>query len=679
MSVSEAGNRKPDVGRPAGTGGFAAGVARRWRWIVWPTLIAALGSSAYVMTAPPRFTGVAEVRLGAESAAALGSDAMQSQAEAVASPDLAREAVEQLGLAANPEFNPSGAGGEGKIDQRMVDAFLARLTVVPAPGSQRLQIEFVSRDPELAARGANTMARVFVRSRSDATALAARAASQSLSQTIGDLRAKVADADAKVAAFRAAGASGEADAGQQLQDLNAKLTAARAAQSGAEAKVELLRRLDQNGKLDEAPAAVADDTLRRLVDQRASLKAQIVDASRTLLPLHPRMKDLNAQLAGIDAEVHEASVRDQRLLENEARLASDQVATLSGAVDSQSKTVATASADDPRLPGLETDAKVARDQLESAVRKSREAAARDADGAPPADARIVATAEPPRAPAFPKTWPTILLASLAAFLCSLGVAAAATLAAGDARRPRAARIAGQGSQSEPPASEPETQPEAAAPDPAFPEPPPEFEPRGALAVGTMHAADDLAARVMRFKPAGRSLSVLIVADGTGRALALALETARSLSKRGSALLVDLGATQAWLSDIIDREDSDRAEILGLTDLIEDRAGYAQVIGRDLSSSLDVIASGGTVGGEGLEDIFAALASAYDCVVFHGSDWRAPAARAAAEASDVIVVTAAAARLTRAIADATATLGDACSQMVAYAEKRPIPARQDRAA
>ena len=88
--------------------------------------------------------------------------------------DLARKAIDRLGLATNPEFDPDH---DGKVDQRVVDKFLSRLTVFPVPRSRVLQIEFVSRDPELAARGANTVAEVYLQSLTEAKASAARTAS----------------------------------------------------------------------------------------------------------------------------------------------------------------------------------------------------------------------------------------------------------------------------------------------------------------------------------------------------------------------------------------------------------------------------------------------------------------------------------------------------------------------
>ena len=85
--------------------------------------------------------------------------------------------------------------------RRPSTASCSRLTVIARPGS-RVQIEFVSRDPELAARAANAVAEIHLQSRMAAKAAAARPAGAWLAQKIEVLRAKVADEDAKVEAFK---------------------------------------------------------------------------------------------------------------------------------------------------------------------------------------------------------------------------------------------------------------------------------------------------------------------------------------------------------------------------------------------------------------------------------------------------------------------------------------------
>ena len=691
MSVGRA-SEGAERGQAIDLTGLIAGIRRRRRWVVWPTILALAASSIFVLVVSPRYTGVAKLLLedqesyftkpdkasGFDPAAAIDQEAVQSQAEAVASGDLARKAIDRLALGTNPEFNPDG---DGKVDQRVVDKFLSRLTVFPVPRSRVLQIEFVSRDPELAARGANTVAQVYLQSQTETKASAARTASTWLSGKIEDLRAKVADADAKVEDFRAksdllAGANGQTVPGQQLSELNAQLANARSAEGAAMAKAELLRRLQTQGRLDEAPESVADESMRRSVEQRTALMAQIAEASRTLLPLHPHMKELSAQLAGLDSQIRDAAAKNVHVFENDARLAADQVASLSAAIKEQSRTVATGNADDVRLRALEMDARAARDQLESYLQKYREAAARDADSGAPANARVIATAEPPRTPTFPKVWQTILLATLAGFVVSSGVAAAAALAAGESE------AAGAPIALSPPraiAVDPESAPtkggeQAKPPEPLAPaQTSNPVEPVDEAAIEPAQSAA-LAERLMRSRTADERLAALIVGNGSGRALTLALETARRLAAKGPTLLVDLGATQDWFTDILEREETDAVQVPGLADLLKGRASFGEVIRRDLSSGLDVIPSGGDANSERLEDVFAALTSSYGCVVFHASDWRSAPARLAAGFTDAIVLVAPAAVAPRIVEEAREALGGV--MILPFAVARPRSALEE---
>ena len=144
-------------------------------------------------------------------------------------------------------------------------------------------------------------------------------------------------------------------------------------------------------------------------------------------------------------------------------------------------------------------------------------------------------------------------------------------------------------------------------------------------------------------------------------------------RQSPALLVDLGATQDWFADILDREDSDRIEIPGLADLLAERASFSEVIRRDLSTSLDVIPSGGIVGRGALDVIIPALASTYPRLVFHASDWRAAPARAAAEIADFVVIVASPARLRQTLEESRHELAAGGAELMGFAAHRSHPA------
>ena len=514
-----------------------------------------------------------------------------TEALSIATPDLARAALSRLGL----------AGGAGAPDSGAVEAFLSRLTIAPSPGSRAVAITFVARDPGLAARGANTVADLVVQSRNEARARAARAVETWLAQKIADWKGRVADAEAKVEAIRAQsgpppGGEAAAPAGDSLADLNAKLSEARAAQAAARARAELLRRLEREAQVPDAGSTIADPALRRLSDQRAALKAEIADASRTLLPLHPRMKDLAAQLAGVDGEIRDAADKAARASEGEARRAAAEADALAAKLDDETKAAAaasaaasaSASASAGPLRALETEAQTARDELQAYQQMAREEEALRAGQSGDDDARVLVRAEPPRAPVFPRIWPTIFGATAAAFGLSALAAAAAALAARGRPSEPPAPLAGPATADEAPAALPAAEPELQAlADVAAS---PAVAPAGAL-----DSAAGLVAALRRVRPNG-GLVVLVAGDRSGQALAIALETARKLAADRAAVFVDLGWTQDWLADILYREDPDAPATPGLAELIAGRAGFADVIRRDLSSRLDVVLPGSGRGG-----------------------------------------------------------------------------------
>jgi succinoglycan biosynthesis transport protein ExoP len=637
-------------------------VRTRKSWIFVPTLIAFLAALAFVTLASPRYTASTKVLLENEEsyftrpekatpdlAAAYDDEAVQSEAETVATADLARKAVVKLGLMEKPEFNPTishnpfsglmslfaaGPRGASTLEDRVVENFLSRLTVFPIMKSRVLQIEFSSADPALAARGANEVANLFMSGQEEAKTNQAKAAADWLSGKIAQLRAKVAEADANVEAFRSdsgllAGAGGLTAPSQQLAEITTQIASARTAQSAAAAKAQLLREMLRAGRLDAVPDFVKDESLRHYAETRVTLKSQIAEESRTLLPAHPRMRELTGQLAGLDEEIRAAAGKAVRGFEDEARLAGAQVSNLEGLIAKQSKTVAAGDADEVQLRALDLDAKTAREQLESYIEKYREASSRDANDATPANARVIATAQEPLAPSFPKKLPTILLATLAGFLISTGIVVARALLldwpGADAEAP-ARRVAPD-----------ERSWEASVP----PDDSGEMEHAGEPATTLETIVDRLAASA---SPSG-SLTILVTGEKTKGALALALSAARRLSQTGRTALMDLGLSQPWLGDVFDRAGEPDHAHYGLADLLEGRASFDQALHRDLSARLDILPVGtGEVEPDELEPVLAALTQSYAFVVIHASDWRAPTVAAAIGGVGAVIVCASAAHL-----------------------------------
>lgn len=430
---------------------------RSWAWILLPTLAAAVAAAAFVQLVPPRYTAEAKLLLEsrdpafartaqerADQATPIDEQAVASQAQVMMSRDLAREAIRRLKLVGNPEFDPEAAPPgplrqalmllglarnplDRPAEERVLDTFLERLLVYPAGKSRILTVEFRSRDPDLAAEGANTVAELYLGSLEAAKVDTARYASTWLGGNIDTLRRRVTEAEAKVEAFRAKNGlvSGSAGTGQrltsqQLSELSTQLSQARTIQADLAGRVKSIKEMIKDGRAFEIPDVANNELIRRTIENRITVRAQLALESRTLLPAHPRIKELTAQVGELDAQIRAAAERIGRTLENDARIAASRVESLQAAVDGQRDVVVKGNSSEVELRALEREAKAQREQLESYLSRYREAAARDAESATPADARIVSRAVRPEQPSFPKKLPTLGFATLLAFLLASG-------------------------------------------------------------------------------------------------------------------------------------------------------------------------------------------------------------------------------------------------------------------
>lgn len=693
MPRSSPADAKPFVQPRDGLGLSQVGMLMRrsWFWIALITLTAALGAVVFVQVVPVRYTGEAKILLESRDTAftrtaqergeqtlPIDEQAVASQVQVVMSRDLAREAIRRLKLVGNAEFDPSveGLGPVQRVlmmlgftknpldrppEDRVLDTYFDRLLVYSAGKSRILTVEFRSKDAELAARAANTIAELYIVSLEAAKIDTARYASTWLGGNIDTLRSRVAEAEGKVEAYRARngliGGGGTANqplGAQQLSELSTQLSQARIMKADLAGRAKLIKEMIKDGRAFEIPDVANNELIRRTVEQRITLRAQLALESRTLLSAHPRIKELTAQVNDLDDQIKATADRVVRTMENDAKIAEARVESLSAAVEGQRDIVAKGNSSEVQLRALEREAKAQREQLESYLSRYREASARDAENATPADARIVSRAVVPDVPSFPKKLPIIALATLMGFLFSVGAVIARHLLANpeeESRRDEEEPSVAASDLRDPPPPEPvrfeypeaslalsryalpaptskvldvptpaealaetvpaavviASEPDSALEDAIAPRSPPLDE------VST-YQLDVLIARLSETSRAQGGRCVVVVettsarssetADGQG----LARSLADALASGHRALIVDLNGTAGNVDD------------LGLTELVAGEADFLDVIQSIKGTSLHAIARGAIEVDilidepQALEITLEALAEAYDWVV-----------------------------------------------------------------
>ena len=178
-------------------------------------------------------------------------------------------------------------------EERVLDAYFDRFTAYAVDKSRVIVIEFQSRDPDLAARVANSIADGYLVLQQNARQEQAKSASQWLSGEIDNLRKKVAEAESRVEDFRSksslfVGTNNTTLSNQQMGELNTQLNNARALKSDAESKARLIREMLQSGKPIEASEVaqfrIDPPAVRAARDAARAARRAVVDLARQPSP-----------------------------------------------------------------------------------------------------------------------------------------------------------------------------------------------------------------------------------------------------------------------------------------------------------------------------------------------------------------------------------------------------------
>ena len=625
---------------------------RRWH-ILGPALILGLFAFIAVNAITPLYRSEARIliegrdniylRPEAEKTverSVIDQEALMSQVQVILSRDLALRVIRQLKLAERPEFDPVLNGvsisstvlslfGIGRDplrmtpEERVLEAYYAKLTVAPIERSRVISVGFESRDPDLAARAANAVADGYLELQQIAKQQQARSAGQYLSAEIDTMRKKVSEAEAKVEEFRTksnlfTGPNSANLAGQQLSDVNAQIATARGQKADAETKARLITQMLQSGRPLEASEVLNSDIIRRLSEQRVTLRAQLAEQSATLLEFHPRIRELRAQIGDLESQIRSEAEKVVRSLESNARIAAARVDTLNSSLAQLKTQAASSNEQDVGLRALEREAKAQRDLLESYLAKYREASARDSLEAAPPEARIISRAVVSNVSSYPKKMPVVLLVVLAALLLAAGWIATGELLGGgpaayvaeqrprlvEERAPRRSMFASLGKFGQSwkkDRKEPDIVPRV-APAPRHP----------AAAVVSI---DDMARTLLAAGEGGRRVTIVGAARNVGTTHT-AITLGRELARNSRTVLIDLAINSPNISII-----SHDPNAPGIAELIRRETSFGEIITRDRFSRLNLVAVG-KLGADGqtilvsqqLASTIDTLARAYDHVV-----------------------------------------------------------------
>ncbi len=598
-------------------------------------------SEAQLQVVPPERDGAPGDRGSTSSdavAARLDKEAINTHLRALMSPDLASKIIAEEGLANKPEFNSAlqrptllsrirnalnfSQGNESEQD-RVLQAYFDRLNVYSPKESRFIGIQFSSEDPKLAAKVANRIAETYRTSLATRTVAGTDEVQKALQPKIDKLEKEVGEAEAAVDRFRGKAnifKGGPNDTGlnqQQLAELTAELSRAQAARNEADARAQSVRDMVSAGNTEALPDVQKSPLIQNLVQQRVRLERQLSELSATLLPGHPRMRQIRADLAGLQRQIKTEVGKIVEGIEKNASVAALREAAVKKNIEDLKASVVGSSDNQVKLRQLEAVAKSKRAELARLQARYEANRARADSRVIPLDADIVTNARPSSVPTFPKRLPYAALVAVAVLL--FGIAIVATKALFTAAR----------------ASKTSWSPAAAGLVRTGPQAPSPTAPSAAKSVGSVSTVDsvaELADGLLTRPPDIGGFRTLITGESDGiEAGTEGVELARALADAGAdVILVDWSLDGHGVAEAIGVRSSP-----GFAELLLGEAKFEDVVSRVPRSNAQVIAAGGGVADpdelldpDQLNLALDALDTAYDHIIVVG---KTRAARALFEA------------------------------------------------
>jgi uncharacterized protein involved in exopolysaccharide biosynthesis len=375
----------------------------------------------------------------------MDKEAVNTHVRALQSVDLAEKIVRDMKLGEMVEFNSAlgapdtlsallrvvgiGRPRPGESEQeRVLNAYFSHLDVYPAKDSRVIGIRFSSSDPALAAAVANRIAETYRESLARQTIAETDDVQKALEPQITKLTDEAAASEAEVEKFRGEAnifKGGQQATGlneQQLAELNAELSKAKAARSDAEARAKQAREMLQVGSAEALGDVQKSPVIQALVQSRVRVERQISELSATLLPGHPRMRQLNADLAGLKTQIKAEVAKIVDGLAKEAKVAAMREDAVAKSVSEIKARIVSTGPDEAKLRSLEANAKSKRTELDR-LRAQYEANRVRVDDSRtvPVEAQIVSMARPSSVPVFPKKTATSLLVAAAVMMFGMAL------------------------------------------------------------------------------------------------------------------------------------------------------------------------------------------------------------------------------------------------------------------
>jgi len=366
------------------------------------------------------------------------SDAyLETEYKVLSSEDLAERVITQLGLdrvsefrpqkrswpwtankapaAENPPAEASVAAEDLSVQETVLAGFEDRLEVKPFRRSRAVEISFVSRDPNLAARVVNSLASNYIEKNLEARWDATQKASEWLSQQMLDLKAKLENSQDELQKYAADNGllfletdkgNSENVVNQSLRGLQEELTKTQAARY----EKESLFRLVQSSDYGSLPGVFDNKLLQDLSMRLAEVQRERAQVGTTFTDNYPKVQQIQNQVVEIQAALQRERQRAAQRISNDYFAALRREALVQHAFVDKQKQANLIAEKSVQYGILSRDVESNKTMYEGLLQRLKEAGV--SAGLKASNIRIVDPAKPPYKPVSPKVSLNLGLAAI---------------------------------------------------------------------------------------------------------------------------------------------------------------------------------------------------------------------------------------------------------------------------
>ena len=410
---------------------------RRWAaLLVFITLVAT--TALYSFTALPIYKATTQIMVDRQQPRFLetrdipsydikSEEFYQTQYKLLESQALAKRVATKLDLRHDPVYAPifKGLPKDGdalktqQAEERLSKSIIKQVDVAPIRNSSLINVSFSSPDPQLAARTANALAQCYIEQSMDLRFAATQEAANWLNQKIGEARKKLEESETKLNQYKKEQnivtlEDKETITSQKLEQLNKEFVGAQTRRLEAETR---FKEVSQGHPIREV---LTNPLIHVLKGEEAKIIAQISELTKKYGERHPRMIQLNNELAAARGKIGAEMAHVTQSIKNEYSMAQAQEANLKAAMEAIKGETQAMSERTIQYRVLLRDVETNRALYENMLKSLKETTA--IENLPSTNIRIVYPASVPDRPDRPRKFRDLALATILGIVFGCAVA-----------------------------------------------------------------------------------------------------------------------------------------------------------------------------------------------------------------------------------------------------------------